>query len=355
MHFLSKAVSKDWGQLAEKIFAEGTGPEACRSFVQSNFFSMFCFYIGVLFIVEKGDVSKGRSWFLEGTLLEQDGLFMNAFVTSFLERHNNKFTMPAVCFEDPMPYVHFTTTPIMQDARRNFITYCSHTLPVFKKPLKIMDIGTGNGTLLNELLKKLQKDNKFDAIEEILLIDASKAMIELATETISRDFDASLIKSHCSRIQDFSAKINGHYDIILSSLAYHHMPYEHKITHLEKMRGQLDHFIIFELDANNDTPDMNTPELACSIYQSYGRIIDYIFSHDAPVQVAENAVDYFLMTEAVSFLTQPRGVRTDYHMLRAQWHELFREGLGNEFQCRSEVTCHADEYLDLFALHYGRS
>ena len=354
MHFLSETASNEWSELAEKIFTEGVEPEACRASIQSNFFSMFCFYIGVLFIVKKADVAKGRQWLLEGTLLEQDGLFMNAFVTSFLERQNNKFEMPAVCFEDPAPYVHFTTTPVMKSARENFINYCAHTLPDFKKPIKIMDIGTGNGALLSELLKKLQEENKIDAIEEIMLIDASEAMIKLATKTIAQDFDPSLIKAHHSRIQDFSDKIDTHYDIVISSLAYHHMPYENKIIHLEKMRGLLDHFIIFELDANNDTPEMNSPELACAVYQSYGRIIDYIFSHDAPIQVAENGVDAFLMTEAVSFLIQPRGERTDYHMLRSQWHSLFAEGLGDQFLCRSEATCNADEYLDLFALHYGK-
>lgn len=113
-------------------------------------------------------------------------------------------------------------------------------------------------------------------------------------------------------------------------------------------------FLKFELDANNDTPDLFSPELICSIYQSYGRLIDYVFAHDAPIKIAEQAVDNFLMTEDISFLTQPRGIRTDYHMLRGQWHEVLSDGLGKNFECYSDVTCYSDEYLDLFSLHYGK-
>jgi hypothetical protein len=40
--------------------------------------------------------------------------------------------------------------------------------------------------------------------------------------------------------------------------------------------------------------------------------MDFVFSHDAPVEVALACIDLFLMTEAVSLLTQPRGVRSDY-------------------------------------------
>jgi hypothetical protein len=140
----------------------------------------------------------------------------------------------------------------------------------------------------------------------------------------------------------------------MSSLAYHHLPFEKKIVHLRAMAPHFDHFVIFELDANNDTPELGSPELACSVYQSYGRIINFVFGHDDPVDVALASVDCFLMTEAVSLLTQPRGARNDYHMLRGQWHEVCARGLGPDFSCGCDSICYTDEYLNLFTLHYGR-
>lgn len=82
--------------------------------------------------------------------------------------------------------------------------------------------------------------------------------------------------------------------------------------------------------------------------------MDFVFSYDAPVEVVISCIDSFLMTELVSLMSEPRGVRTDYHMLRSQWHDLFKKSLGSEFTLRSDCTCYADEYLGLFTLHYGR-
>lgn len=82
--------------------------------------------------------------------------------------------------------------------------------------------------------------------------------------------------------------------------------------------------------------------------------MDFVYSHDAPVDVVTDCIDSFLMTEVVSLLTRPRGERTEYHMLRSQWHDLFRDCLCPEFAVCSDSTCYADEYMTLFTLHYGR-
>ena len=111
----------------------------------------------------------------------------------------------------------------------------------------------------------------------------------------------------------------------MSSLAYHHMPMEDKRVHLARLKPWIDHFLLFEMDANNDTPDLLSPELALSVYQSYGRIMDFVYAHDAPVDVVTDCIDSFLMTEVVSILTQRRGARSDYHMLRGQWHESLQD------------------------------
>ena len=79
-----------------------------------------------------------------------------------------------------------------------------------------------------------------------------------------------------------------------------------------------------------------------------------VFAHDAPVAVVLACVDRFLMTEAISLLTQQRGIRSDYHMLPSQWTELLQSTLSPDFCCLSDGNCYADEYLSIFMLHYGR-
>ena len=79
-----------------------------------------------------------------------------------------------------------------------------------------------------------------------------------------------------------------------------------------------------------------------------------IFVNDAPLELAVSSINRFLMSEVIYFFTEPRGKRTDYHMLRSQWHEVFRDGLGREFTCLCDSTTYGDENLALFTMIYGR-
>lgn len=354
MYFLSNEEKEHWVTLSKTLSRAKLIPSKYKSEIQSGHFGMFCFYMGTT-LSAKGDLDAGLAWLKEGSFQEADGIFSNAYLTGFLTRHDNKLEMPSVCFEDPRPYVHFTTTPSHKGAREQFVNYCTRTLPDFSRPVSFMDIGTGNGTLLVDVLQNLLQTGKIQDIEEILIIDSSSAMLSLAHKTLSDALPGCPIKTINDKIQAVASNLDRHYDIAMSSLAYHHMPYETKLHHAMEMEPEIDHFLLFELDADNDTGEQFSPELACSVYQSYGRLIDFMFSHDAPVDVATSAVDNFLMVEEVSFFTQPRGQRTDYHMLRNQWHSLFREAFGSGFSCWSDATCYSDEFLDLFALHYGRN
>ena len=243
---------------------------------------------------------------------------------------------------------------MMRAAREQFVTQCGHSLPVFDRPLRFIDIGCGDGALTATLLNHLVETGKAPGIGEVLLIEPSQAMADLALKTVRSGVPGADVVVRNYRIQNCSSSIDHPYDVAMSSLAYHHMPLEQKRVHLSRLKPWIDHLVLFEMDAHNDTPELHTPDLALSVYQSYSRIIDFIFTHDAPVDLAIDCVDSFMMAEIVSLLTKPRGERLDYHMLRGQWHALFREVLGSEFSCRCDSSAYADEYMTLFTLHYGR-
>ena len=353
MLFLSEDEKREWRRRAEGL-REGavSAGEACEG-IRPNLIPVFMFFAGAL-LAAQGHREKGAAMIKEGALLEQEGLMFNTFLSSFLDRHEGCLVIPAVIFQDPAPFIHFAGVPALRGARANFTKHCAHSLPVFKGPFRIMDMGCGDGGLLIALLSRLREEGRISDIAEILLLDASSAMCALAEEKVSKAFPGAAIHRVHSRIEDFADHLEGKYDVILSSLAYHHMPGEKKSVHLKKIGPHMDHFIIFELDSNNDTPEQFSPELALSVYQAYGRMIDFLFSHDAPLETAIPSVDAFLMAEAVSFMIQERGKRTDYHMLRPQWHELLREALPASFTCRCDSTAYSDEHLELFTLHYGR-
>jgi SAM-dependent methyltransferase len=353
MLFLSENEKIQWAEFAGNILNNNIPPGSFTGPVRENLKSAFNFYIGT-FLAASGKNREAVQWLRAGALNEEDGLFSSTFLLGFLERHHGALIMPALAFEDPRPFIHFANVPMMVKARANFIRQAGHTLPLFTKPVSIMDIGCGDGALTVRLLSHLLDIGKIPEVGEVLLVDPSEAMIHLAKKNVGEAFPDALIRCENCRIQDFSSRIDHHYDIALSSLAYHHMPAGDKKTDLSRLKPWINHFLLFELDANNDSPELYSPELALSVYQSYGRIIDFVYAHDAPVEVVTDCIDSFLMTELVSIMTQPRGVRTDYHMLRSQWNDLFNLQLGPEFTIRCDSTCHADEYMALFTMHYGR-
>ena len=353
MLFLSKQEGERWIACAQEALAGTAEPHDFDQEIRPNLIPAFDYFVGTT-LVAKGLGERGQAWCREGVLLEEDGLFSNGFLLNFLKRQNGSLVMPAVAFADPRPFVHFAGVPTMKSARERFLKQCGHSLPRFQHPLRILDIGTGNGALVVQLVQHLQECGKVGEVGEILLVDPSPAMCALAEETVAKEFPRQRIRTVNARIQDLSDKLDARYDVALASLAFHHMPYEDKEVHLSRLEPWIDHFLLFELNANNDLPAMHSPELALSVYQSYGRMMDFVFSHDAPVEVALACIDLFLMTEAVSLLTQPRGIRSDYHLLRWQWKDLLDRKLGPAFACGCDSLCYADEYLDLFTLHYQR-
>ncbi len=357
MLFLSPQESAVWSRLADEILDQGRTPgsvlEIKADQIRPNLLPVFCYFIGTL-LMAQGQKDMGFEWLSEAARLEGDEPFSAAQLIGFLERHDRSLAMPYVVFFDPKAFLLFTQNPVMQAAREIYINECADSLPSFPEPFSMMDLGCGDGALTVALLQRLRQCGKIGEIDEILLIDSSTAMVELAGKTVSEAFPGVCISKKNCRIQDCSGWINHHFDLATSSLAYHHMPYEEKRLHLSRLKPYIDHFILYEMDADNDTPEIDSPELALAVYQSYGSIINSILSQDAPIELARTCVDQFLMTEVISFFTQPRGVRTEYHMLQSQWLGLFAECLEDEFSLRCHSPCYMDRHTSLFCMHFGR-
>jgi hypothetical protein len=178
-------------------------------------------------------------------------------------------------------------------------------------------------------------------------------MLEVAAGKLRQAFPDLTVDQRHGRIQEHAAKLPADIDVALLSLAYHHMPWDDKAAHLREMSGKMNHLLLMEMDGDNDTPQLGSPELAVSVYQSYGPLIDAIFAHDAPITVTQSCVDNFVMAEVISFLTQSRGQRNDYHMLRGQWTRIFGENLTGHHP-RGEATVLASDGCEFFACHWSR-
>jgi len=353
MIVLSPEECAGWRRLGEAVVACGITGANLPADIRPGLRPHFHFYAGSL-LASLGREGEGMEWYRAGMLEEAGENMANAFMAAFLERHGGKMRMPAVIFADPRPYIHFTGVPAIRKSRENFMCQAAATLPRFSRPLRIIDVGCGDGGLLILLLRHLREEGRIDGIGQIILSDASEGMLETARTRVSEAFPEAEVSTMLGRIQDVSSDVPHGIDIALMSLSYHHLPLEVKRIHLGTLGPRIDHFLLFEFNADHDTPELCSPELAVSVYQCYGRIIDDVFAHDAPVEIVQACVDNFLMAEVVSFFTQPRGVRNDYHMLRGQWNALFEETLAPRLSLLGEFPTYSHQGMEMFFLHYGR-
>jgi SAM-dependent methyltransferase len=250
--------------------------------------------------------------------------------------------------------MHFTTVPALQEARKHFLNHATASLPKFGRPIRFLDLGCGDGGLTLALLQTLCDRGYATGIDAVLLVDPSAKMLRSARQLLTGVFPKARIDVLEGRAEAVTRQAPPGFDIALSSLAWHHMPYEIKLGLATAVADRADHVLLFEIEGHHDTPERHSPALAVSVYQLYGAAVEMVMTHPAPRVVIEACLDHFLTGELISLMTETRGQRTEYHMLRRQWHALLSEGLGPDFECRADCTCWYDELTEMFMLHYGR-
>lgn len=350
MLFLTPEERDHWYACTDKARAGLFAPDEQLALMRPALRPAFRFHVAAL-AAAAGDLDTARGWLAVGALEERDNMAC-AYLAGFLQRHGT-LAMPAVVFQDPRPYIHFTTVPSIIQMRERFRAFAATTLPEYRQPLRFMDIGCGNGTMGIELLQHLIRQGVVGSLAEIILVDPFPAMLETAQKVAHEAFPglpATLIQG---RSEEVAATLPVAVDLTLCSLSIHHMPWELKGSLVSELAQRSSDILLFELYGDHDTPELGAPELSLSVYQSYGGMIDAIFAHDAPVEDALACVDLFLLAEVVSLLTQARGVRTEYHMSPQQWQALFETHADAVLAGRE--NCLSGGGFELFGQHYRKS
>lgn len=351
MFLLSEDAVERWRALGRKASTNtSASPATVAKDIEEDLRAPFYYYVGAM-LGAKGRMVPARKWLGEGQRVEQFPAC--AYMIDLIGRQGDSMKIPEVTFGDPKPWEYFSGLPEIRIARANFLNRSVLSLPNFDRPFSLIDIGCGNGDMGVRLIRGLLDERKITELRAVMLLDPSKRMLEQARKNVSAAFPAAKVRCLETKLEDIGP-LDDDYDVALASLSVHHMPAEKKKVHLEKLGGSIDHFLMLELEGNHDYPDLHSPELAFSAYQVFGRALQFVFSQDAPADVQRHCADIFLMTEAISILSQPRGERTEYHMLRPQWRALLDEALGSEFCCVCDSTCYADPYVEQIMMHYSR-
>ncbi len=352
MFYLLESEKGYWKNLAQSLVSNSVLPPFDDSNIRRNLIAAFHFYIGTFFLsMERKEPAK--EWLKHGAKLETQASLCT-YLLDYLDNKGREQSKPATAFEEPDPFVQVSNARILRTAKSRFVSHVADTLSVFKKPVRIMDIGCGDGSLTGQIIENLRFNKKISTVSELLLIEPSQKMLERAEERLKRLPGLISIKPCNERIQKMAPYIKDHYDIVICAISYHHMPYEEKCIHLQELAPFMSNILFLEMDAEHDKPEMNSPELALSVYLSYGRFIEDAISSPFVGAETYEAIDGFLLTEILSTLTEPRGVRTEYHMPKNRWIELLKFSLGPEFSLGCDTFCYSDDHLGFFTLHYGK-
>jgi SAM-dependent methyltransferase len=350
MFLLSSSESSQWRALAGQVLEDGAGaPEPFARQVRPDLHAPFFYHIGGL-LAASGRIEESRRWLIAGREIEP--VPASGYLLDVMERRGDTLVIPEVVFSDPRPWGHFAGLPSLRTARQNFLQLATESLPHFEHPFRMVDVGCGSGELGIRLARSLVDAGKVSEVGAVLLMDPSPGMLQAAARNVHEAFPRAEVRTLEARLEDAGA-LDELYDVAIASSSVHHMPAEDKSVHLAALSKSIDHFLLSELEANHDYPERFSPELTFSAYQIFGRGIQWVFAEEAPDDVRRACADTFLMTEAISILTEPRGRRTEYHMLRHQWRSLLEEALRG-FHCACESTCYADEYVEQFMMHYAR-
>ena len=350
MFYLSIEEANEWRELSRAVIESERFDPSMLAGRPLRSRPALCYYLGTELLAE-GRAAEAERWLVLGARTEP--IRANAYLLDYLERHNGELVPVQPSFSDVRPWAHFSSLPHLRSAREVLAGFCDHSLPDFERPFKVMDIGCGNAALTVSVLRRMVESGKAPAIGEVLLMDPSPEMLAAARANVEEAFPDVKVLAVEGKLEEASSGLPNGFDFALCSLSVHHMPYEEKAVHIGALSGAVENIVVFELGANHDTPEMRSPELVYSVYQTFGQSLEYIFGQDAPLEVQEACADIFVMSETISLLTEPRGRRTEYHMPGKQWHEVLETACSPKMTCLGETTCFHDEYCELLALHYG--
>lgn len=249
------------------------------------------------------------------------------------------FSPSVKVFQNSRPYYAFVQSEFYQIHKSAILEMIEqfsrrHTS---SKNATILDIGTGNGVLITEIVNRLAEVHKLEKME-LILLDSSADMLKTAEKYCQDHANISVeISSICCNIQDISPKEKALiYSMapiwfINASFSLHHMPWEIKIPVLKTLKEFSPYCLISEFHANNDRPDKDSPEFVYSVCELYRCVIQQILKNHCSEEEKKDCIFNVGLAEAITMLKQPRKDRVDYHALAEEWKALAQEGAEYKF------------------------
>lgn len=252
-------------------------------------------------------------------------------IKNYIVKHGSLDTNIKV-FSNASPYTAWTKTITFRDHRKGVmeaIAYFGKNFPPAENNnISIIDIGTGNGILISDIINKIAISAKLNSVD-LVLLDQSDDMLKNAIEHCSSHINIPCTSSTiCCNIRKPDEKqysdILKHvpYYFANASLSIHHMPADEKLNLLKDFRKITKYFIIEEMNSNHDIPEKDTPELLFALYKSYRWIFEDIYLSSLTEDERTAAIEQFFFAEAIKIIRMDRQERIDYHTTIEDWERI---------------------------------
>lgn len=301
------------------------------------------------------------SFFYMGLLLARHGRIADALqslsflkenclaglLADFLKEHGS--LMPkGTLFQDPRIYDIHNQTRLYKEFMPNtveaILSFARKSPPLGGKNAVIMDVGPGNGYLLEGILKNLLKIYPLERIR-LFLIESSLPMLDRCVaycrEKIPVPIDFVPIHSTIEAItEEVENQIRKSTPIwfINASASLHHMPAHVKEEILKKLKTFSSRLLLSEFNACLDIPERDSPQLAYSAMSYFNPPFESVINdRDIAAEKGRALLRQYYMVETINILAKSRLARGDYQATAGEWEALL-EKAGGRILCKTNTS-----------------
>jgi len=278
-------------------------------------------------------------------LEKSKNICINKYLRKFLEDFNYTFA-------DTKPSIDIWSKT--NAAKKEYAFICD---VVFRRiidydiiPETIIDIGTGDGFLLDKLLSfftSLKKNVNLILIDkDVNLLNETKTKINKKYPSIK---SIQLIHNKIENIDIASLKFNRKTTVINAASVLHELQLHEKKQVISQLKDISSNIFISELESNHDLPDVQYSKLAYSVFKFYdGLILDTLYSANVSKVEKIEFINNYLIFELFHILTNKYENRINYHTTQSGWENVFNY-LKWDFD--SYVTKFEDYLPNFFTFH----
>ncbi len=235
-------------------------------------------------------------------------------------------------FNSSEPYDVWMLTNFLKTYRENTTKACGDYFSknsILGKEISILDLGTGNGYLIADIINSINSQANYSKID-LVLVDKSEEMLLKAKSYCLNNIKCKNLSITTEQIElnlkTFGKLLEQYekipFDIVNCALSIHHLPHEVKLPLLKFLRPISENIVISECNWSHDIPETGSFELIKNVSENYGCIFDDLRKSCLSEKDIECFISGIGLPEALKILTKPRMERIDYHTTIEHWSEL---------------------------------